>query len=384
MSFIPMDLGLSYPTIKQTDCCNALQFAPAAGTELLSYSLNIANRTSSGNRLYFRNLANDFETKAKTVRDFIKGISGRVHVTFEQGTQAAWLYDLIKPLAAEVVVCNPQQNKLVWGAGNKSDRIDANKLAMLLRQGGLKAVYQGEASTRSLKEHVSNYEALVGDSVRVMNRIKGLFRARAIPTVGSSVYQPSQRTGWLNQLKDSAVRMRAESLYRQMDCLKDLRKEARTAMLAEARKHKASRILRRVPSLGPVLVAQIIGTVATPHRFRTKRQFWAYCGLAVVTRSSADYEFANGRLRKKARAASTRGLNRNYSRRLKSVFKSAALIGMKYDPFQNVYAALIAKGMRPELARLTLARKIAAVTLSLWKREEKFDPKRLLQKIPTA
>jgi len=144
-----MDLGLSYPTIKQTDCCNALQFAPAAGTELLSYSLNIANRTSSGNRLYFRNLANDFETKAKTVRDFIKGISGRVHVTFEQGTQAAWLYDLIKPLAAEVVVCNPQHNKLVCGAGNKSDRIDANKLAMLLRQGGLKAVYQGEASTRS-------------------------------------------------------------------------------------------------------------------------------------------------------------------------------------------------------------------------------------------
>ncbi len=56
-----MDLSHSYPTIKQTDCCNALQLTPAAGPELLSYSLNIANRTSCGKGLYFRNLANDFE-----------------------------------------------------------------------------------------------------------------------------------------------------------------------------------------------------------------------------------------------------------------------------------------------------------------------------------
>src|SRR5918996_3616634 len=215
------------------------------------------------------------ETKARTVRDFIKGITGRVQVTFEQGTQAAWLYDLIKPLVAEVIVCNPQHNKLVSGSGNKSDRIDANKLAMLLRQGGLKPVYQGEASTRALKEHVANYEALVADSVRVMNRIKGIFRARAISCAGTSVYQPSQRVKWQAKLNDAAVRMRAESMYRQLDCLQELRNQARTDMLAEARKHKAIRIIKRVPSLGPVWAAQILATVATPHRFRTKRQFWA-------------------------------------------------------------------------------------------------------------
>lgn len=324
------------------------------------------------------------ETKAKTIRDFIKGISGRVHVTFEQGTQAAWLYDLIKPLVAEVVVCNPQHNKLVYGSGNKSDRIDANKLAMLLRQGGLKGVYQGEAGTRGLKEYVSNYEAVVGDSVRVMNRIKGLYRARAIAVSGDSVYQRSQRDRWLAQLKDPAVHMRAESLYLEMECLKGLRKEGRSAMLAEARKHTASRILRRVPGLGPISVAQIISAVGTPHRFRTKRQFWAYCGLAVVTHSSADYEFTNGGVRRKAKTVSTRGLNRNFSRRLKNVFKSAALIAMAHDPFQRIYATLIANGIRPEMARLTLARKIAAVALTLWKREEKFDSNRLLGKDPTV
>jgi transposase len=47
--------------------------------------------------------------------------------------------------------------------------------------------------------------------------------------------------------------------------------------------------------LGPIRIAQILAKVASPHRFRTKRQFWAYCGLAVVTRSIADYHFVEGR-----------------------------------------------------------------------------------------
>src|SRR5688572_24809649 len=78
----------------------------------------------------------------KAVREFFKMLSGTVHVTFEEGTQAAWLYELIRPLVTEVIVCNPRQNKLLK-AGNKSDRIDVAKLARLLRLGELRPVYQG-------------------------------------------------------------------------------------------------------------------------------------------------------------------------------------------------------------------------------------------------
>ena len=75
------------------------------------------------------------ETKAQTVRDFITGLRGEVQVTFEEGTQAAWLYDLIRPLVTEVVVCNPRHNKL-QEVGNKGDRIDARKLAQAAREPG--------------------------------------------------------------------------------------------------------------------------------------------------------------------------------------------------------------------------------------------------------
>ena len=72
------------------------------------------------------------------------------------------------------------------------------------------------------------------------------------------------------------------------------------------------------------------------------------------------------------------GLNRNRNHDLKNLFKSAATVAAaKAGPFQEFYDALIAKGIRPEMARLTLARKIAAITLIVWKKGVRFDAQHL-------
>ena len=71
------------------------------------------------------------ETKAATVLEFIGGLRGNLWVAFEEGTSAAWLYDLLKPHVARVVVCDPRKNALLK-AGNKNDRVDARKLSELL------------------------------------------------------------------------------------------------------------------------------------------------------------------------------------------------------------------------------------------------------------
>lgn len=111
------------------------------------------------------------ETSAATILDFLKGLRGQVEVTFEEGTHAAWLYDVLKTTKAQVIVCNPRKNRLL-NDGNKSDKVDARKLAQLLRGGLLTPVYHGEHGVRDLKELVRSYEYLVEDSTRVMNRIK--------------------------------------------------------------------------------------------------------------------------------------------------------------------------------------------------------------------
>jgi transposase len=210
-----------------------------------------------------------------------------------------------------------------------------------------------------------------------MNRIKAAYRGRGIPSSGRDVYRKLNRESWLKKLPEGGLQIRTGFLYQELDALQQFRQAAKRVMLTEARRHSPYRVLKTIPGLGPIRVAQILATVAQPERFRTKRQLWTYCGLAVVTRSSADFELVGGKVQRRKAKTVTRGLNWNFNRRMKEVFKAAAITGMQREPFRTYYAGLIAKGMREELARVTLARKIVAITLKLWKKGETFDAAKL-------
>jgi transposase len=130
-----------------------------------------------------------------------------------------------------------------------------------------------------------------------------------------------------------------------------------------------------IPGIGIIRGAYIVETVVTPMRFRSKRQFWAYCGLAVVTQSSADWTLWHGRW-VRSNEHQTGGLNRNRNAVLKEVFKGAAQhVAMMTDehPLKQDYLQLLQRGLKPPIARVTMARRIAAAVLSMWKHEEVYD-----------
>jgi len=318
------------------------------------------------------------ETGAERVRGYLKQLRGKVYVTFEEGTQANWLHEVVRPLVTEVVVCDPRHNKLMQ-SGNKSDRVDAQKLAEVLRLGSLKAVYHGDNGVRALKELVRSYDCLVSDTTRVMNRLKAIYRGRAIGCAGHEIYCQDRRQQWLEKLRERGAKQRASCLYQQLAALKPLRHEAKRLMVKEARRQLAYPWLLSVPQFGSVSVAQLLAIVGTPHRFRSKRQFWTYIGLAVVTRTTADHEVVNGVLRRSQRPVSTRGLNRNHNHLLKRVFKNAANGACHGGPFKAAYELRVTQGMVPSLARLTIARQLAAITLAVWKRGQQFNPERMKQ-----
>src|SRR6478609_2797661 len=166
------------------------------------------------------------ETKAATIVEFIQGLHGTLSLTFEEGTAAAWLHDLVKPHVSRLVVCDPRKASLMK-EGNKSDRIDARKLAEMLRTNQLHSVHHGEHGVRTLKELGRSYLTITQDVTRVMNRIKALYRSWAIPCVGATVYSPHHRTEWLAKIAESGVRVHAERLYQQLDLLQPVRLEAR-------------------------------------------------------------------------------------------------------------------------------------------------------------
>jgi hypothetical protein len=313
-------------------------------------------------------------TEATTLVEFFRGMRGSIQVVFEEGTQAQWLHDLLVPVVDQVVVCGRRGER----RGNKSDRVDADRLSQRLLSGELRVVYHGSRERITLQELTRAYTNLVEDATRTMLRLKALYRARAIPASGRRIYNPEHQQEWLDRLPNRGARLRAEVLYAQLAVAQELRPKAKAVMIAEARRDPAWNTLCSIPFYGPVRVALILATMKSPWRFRSKRNLWAYGGLAVVTESSSDHEFVAGRPVRRRRRPLTRGLNQNHNRILKDVFKAAATSSLaRPGPFRDLYDGMIARGMRPEMALLTLARKFAALTLRLWKKGEPYDPARL-------
>src|SRR6202521_3810876 len=277
------------------------------------------------------------ETKASSILQFIHGLRGELHVTWEEGTWAAWLYDLLQPQVQQVLVCNPRRNALLK-EGSKSDKVVARKLADLLRSGMLRPVYHGENGLRTLRELARSYQTIGKDLTRVMNRLKALYRGWGIPCAGTQVYAARSREEWLSKLPQVGVRRRAELRYQQLDGLQGLRRTLRPELLAESRKHKAAKLLRQIPCIGPIRAARLIALMQTPHRFRSKRQLWTYSGLGIEARDSAQYRYVDGQVQRSKKPQQLRGLNQNHNHDMKAIFKSAATMASSREgAFHDFY-----------------------------------------------
>jgi transposase len=310
------------------------------------------------------------ETKEAAILDFLKSQRGTLWVTLEEGTYAQWLHDVIKPHVAKVVVCDPKKNRQ---DGNKNDKIDARKLSELLRTNNLTAVYHEGNNSQTLKELARSYISLQQDSTRIKNRVKAMYRGRGIDCHGQALYREKKRDEWLEKLTDPGARCRAQRLLKQLDQIRPLLIEAHKGLIREGRKNKDSRILRGIPGLGAIRVALILAFVITPYRFRSKRQFWTYTGFSVIRKGSGEYVIKDGKVKRTRKKPLPRGLNHNYNHVLKGVFKGAALTATYRGPFKKAFEKRIAKGIAPNLALLTMARKIASITLALWKKGEPFN-----------
>ena len=152
------------------------------------------------------------ETKTETILQFLGGIRGSLHMTFEEGTWSSWLHDLLKPHVTEVVVCDTRKTGLGKNR-NRSDREDARGLARLLYRGELESVYHGEHGLRTLRELARTHLAITRDLTRVMARVKAIYRSWGIPCAGQQVYALRHRAEWLGKLAEESVRRRAEFYY---------------------------------------------------------------------------------------------------------------------------------------------------------------------------
>jgi transposase len=345
------------------------------GLDVHAKSCTLAVVGPSGKRL--KSLV--VETNGKALVDAVVSIVGRRHLCLEEGTQSAWLHELLKPHVDELVVIVPTDRK----GRSKNDARDAWARANDLRTGSIEtSVYKAPQHLAALRNAARAHGFAVKDVVRAKNRLKSAFLSRGIST-DARIYDPERRGTWIKKLPPSHRRL-ADWLGRELDELEPLREEAEDWLREESKAHPIIKKLATAPGMGPIRTAQVVAVVGTPDRFRTRRQFWSYSGLGIVTQSSADWKPGAQRGHwTRAEVQQTRGLTRKRNALLKSVFKGAATTVIQQlpkDPLHAAYQHMLESGRKPNLAKLTLARRIAGMVLSMWKHQEVYDPNR----IPTA
>ncbi len=339
------------------------------GIDAHAASCTLAVVSASGKRL--QSLV--VETNGQALVNAIKTIPGRLHVCLEEGTQSAWLYELLEPHVEEVVVMVAPETK-----GPKNDARDAWTRAEELRIGAIQTrVFKAPTGFAFLRNAVRVQLMAVRDLSRAKNRLRAVFRSRGV-RVGRQVYGEAARRLWVKQLPTSH-HLLAQWLGQQLDALVPLHDTAEQWLLEQAKTHPIFGVLKTAPGMGWVRTAQLVAIVVDPFRFRTRQQFWSYCGLGIVTRSSSDWvQDKTGRWLR-GQVPQTRGLSRKRNPLLKSVFKGAAttvIQQMPDHPLHANYQRMLQAGIKPNLAKLTLARRIAAIVLSMWKHKEVYDPQR--------
>ena len=222
------------------------------------------------------------ETNGRLLINYVKSIEGTKKLTLEECELSHWLFEILRPQVDELIVCNPVANKEYKKA--KTDKLDARKLAKLLRGGFLTPVYHDGSKRERLRTLMSGYQDLVEEAVRLKNRYKSLFRKSGQQAKGKSLYKDEE---FLEGLKRPDDRFIGGNLYHLLGEMDKSRQAYVKEILLASRRFKEVRYLKTVPGIGPINAAKIVSQVIDPGRFANKYKFFSYCGLVRHQRESA-------------------------------------------------------------------------------------------------
>ena len=308
-------------------------------------------------------------TDIKSIRGFLSGIAGRRVMTVEEGPMAGWLYRSLRSEVDRFVVCDPRRNRLVTFDGDKDNRIDAEKLARLLRGGYLREVHHTEDEERAaLKEAVALYHDRVKDLVRQINKLRGYCRQHGIRVPGRVVRNPTARQEWLREIHVPALCKQLSVRWIGLDATVQQVKMAKQEMAHLAGRHRIIGFWRDLPGVGLIRAATLFAYLDTPWRFHSPKALWKYCGVGLK-------RFASGSDNEGRPKPGRVRLFRAVNRLLKDAIMGAALnaIWQGDNPFADHYWRMIRQNVTPSNARHTAARKLLAVMVGMWKTGSRYD-----------
>lgn len=297
-------------------------------------------------------------TNGRLLVQYVQSIEGPKKLTFEECELSQWFYEVLKRHVDELVVCNPVDNRQYKRA--KTDKLDARSLAQLLRGGFLNAVYHDGSKREQLRSLISGYQDVVEEGVRLKNRYKSLFRKEGNRLTGESIYNDESL---LKGFVRADFRFMGEQIFSMLKSMEEARQKYLKEIRKRSKSFKEITLLKTIPGIGELHSARIVSQVIDPKRFPNKHKYFSYCGLVRHQRESGGHDYGSKKIWG--------------NRVLKCVYKMAARSALRTrdNSFFRYYEYLRSKGMSDQNATNAVCRKIAAISLSLWKNNKKYEDK---------
>jgi transposase len=314
-------------------------------------------------------------TSIAALSNALDSLKGKKHLAIEEGPMAGWLYRNLSKKVDELIICDPRRNKLIDSDGDKDDKIDAAKLACLLRGNFLRPVYHSDDQSRAeLKHWVSLYNDRVRDAVRNINKIRSRCRMHGISIPRFVIRQTKGRAQWLSKTSNQSLAAQLNMLWLGYDSTSQQVRIARGQLSRLSSRYRIIKFWGQLPGIGLIRATTLFAYLDTPWRFKKKNNLWKYCGVGLQrTASGTDRK---GRP-KPARLQLPWAVNRTLKNAILGAATSA--IRQKNNLFRQYYERMLEDGIMPSNARHAVARKLLTVMWAMWKTNSRFDES-ILQK----
>jgi len=211
---------------------------------------------------------------------------GRVHAAFEISGQAGYLYDHLVDSVDTLKIVNPSKATWIYRTAKKNDRIDARKIAVLLRMGELPVVHMPSKTIRQWRQLILHRQKTVQKVGRVKNRIRALLKSEGhcSPAWAGGWWKKANRS-WMENL--SQDKMAAGSLWQlqlgdllaELTLLEDQRDRVTEHLDKYLDKHAGGELLMSIPGVGPRTAEAVLAYTDDIRRFGNYKQYCAYFGL---------------------------------------------------------------------------------------------------------
>lgn len=300
----------------------------------------------------------------------LRSIPGPKILVIEESSTADWLYRNLRDHVDELVVCDPRRNRLINEDGDKSNPIDAEKLAELLENNSVHGVYHSDSEDRVLfKQWVALYADRVADGVRQTNKIRARCRMHGVWPPRGALRNQEVRTAWLGGMKNQALAAQLRLLFIGFDAVAQQAPRAKQEMLRRSTAHEVIQRWQEIPGVGPIRATTFLAYMDIWTRFANRQKRWKYCGVGLVRKATGTDKRGRekrGKLRLELAA----------NRHLKNVVLGAAIsaIGQGNNLLSEMYHRLRSQGVSHSNARHTVARKVIDTMVAMWKTGERFQP----------